>query len=260
MQLSDTVRACCVVERALRRTKFLKVKLLKRKVRRKEKGYRKMKVVEAKGVWKAVTLGSNAAADKEFQFLSSIEELCPEEEAPTTSSKKQQSVAKKTKRKVKTNGASEVTPKKTKSLATEAEVEQEDAKTPSCSKWQEFGLPTPILRAIDELGFESPTEIQRLSIQAAYRDRMDVLGAAETVSCFCLLLRLRIFVQGSGKTLAFGIPIAASLLDEDEDAVGALRALVLAPTRELAVQVKQHIINVLKHTSLKVRFPLQSLH
>lgn len=59
--------------------------------------------------------------------------------------------------------------------------------------------------------------------------------------------------QGSGKTLAFGIPIVARLLESAPESK-CLRALVLAPTRELAVQVRNHITSIIKYTDLKVLF------
>ncbi|VDM60531.1 unnamed protein product [Angiostrongylus costaricensis] len=89
------------------------------------------------------------------------------------------------------------------------------------------------------MGFESPTEIQRLVLPMALRDRCDVLGAAET---------------GSGKTLAYGIPLTARLLEMPEDAYRIKtgpKALVLAPTRELVMQVMKHLTGLLRHTRFK---------
>uniref|UniRef100_A0A0K0DF85 RNA helicase n=1 Tax=Angiostrongylus cantonensis TaxID=6313 RepID=A0A0K0DF85_ANGCA len=77
----------------------------------------------------------------------------------------------------------------------------------------------------------------------ALRDHCDVLGAAET---------------GSGKTLAYGIPLTARLLEMPEDAYRnktGPKALVLAPTRELVIQVMKHLTGLLKHTRFKA-FPV----
>jgi len=52
------------------------------------------------------------------------------------------------------------------------------------SNWSELFVPEPVLMALAEEGFETPTEIQRLTLPAAIRDRQDILGAAETVSVF----------------------------------------------------------------------------
>lgn len=64
-------------------------------------------------------------------------------------------------------------------------------------------------------------------------------------------------MQGSGKTLAFGIPIIAGLLnaksEKTDDSVSGPKALILTPTRELALQIKQHLNAILKYTDIKVR-------
>lgn len=65
------------------------------------------------------------------------------------------------------------------------------------SAWDKYFVPPPVLKALSELGFSEPTEIQKLVLPAAIKGRMDVIGAAET---------------GSGKTLAFGIPIIHGIL------------------------------------------------
>lgn len=74
------------------------------------------------------------------------------------------------------------------------------------------------MRAVDALGFTEPTPIQARTIPAAL-DGHDLLGCA---------------VTGSGKTAAFLLPILNDLLDRQR---GTTRALVLAPTRELALQI-----------------------
>ncbi|XP_063146339.1 ATP-dependent RNA helicase DDX24 [Candoia aspera] len=65
------------------------------------------------------------------------------------------------------------------------------------SAWKSLFVPKPVLWALSELGFSTPTPIQALTLPSAIRDSMDILGAAET---------------GSGKTLAFAIPIIHSIL------------------------------------------------
>ncbi|VDP05483.1 unnamed protein product [Soboliphyme baturini] len=107
-------------------------------------------------------------------------------------------------------------------------------------KWQELGLPDEVLHAVQDLGFAKPTTIQKLCLPCAIRDRLDIIGAAET---------------GSGKTLAFAIPIVVRLLELDQ--AGKLEhsgpsALILTPTRELAVQIKDHTKVLVKYTTLKV--------
>jgi ATP-dependent RNA helicase DeaD len=85
--------------------------------------------------------------------------------------------------------------------------------------FQDLGLSEPTLRALRDLGYEEPTPIQETTIEHLLRDR-DVVGQAQT---------------GTGKTAAFMLPILERI-DADIDDV---QALVLCPTRELALQVTQ---------------------
>ncbi|XP_058018603.1 ATP-dependent RNA helicase DDX24 [Ahaetulla prasina] len=194
--------------------------------------------------------------------------------------------------------------KKANNWAAKVLSTKSDRKT-DVTAWKSLFVPKPVLSALSELGFSTPTPIQALTLPSAIRDSMDILGAAET---------------GSGKTLAFAIPMIHSILQwyssknttsstfedpadsEDEMAkqhtseetrlnsdtdethasaddnesvavnsmellqdsefdVGSpnqnsvkdnpLLGLVLAPTRELAVQVKHHIDAVAKFTDIK---------
>lgn len=84
-----------------------------------------------------------------------------------------------------------------------------------------FALPEPLQRAIDDLGFTEPTDIQRSAIPALVEGR-DVVGIAQT---------------GTGKTAAFGLPLLAHV----DSAERHVQALVLTPTRELAIQVADAI-------------------
>lgn len=94
--------------------------------------------------------------------------------------------------------------------------------------FNELALPGELSSALQKMEFLTPTPIQAQSIPAALEGR-DLVASAET---------------GSGKTAAFGIPMITRLL-KNEDSVG----LVLAPTRELAVQ----IVKVLKDLSQDLR-------
>jgi len=92
-----------------------------------------------------------------------------------------------------------------------------------------FGLDATLLKAIRELGFTRPTPIQEQSIPPAMKGK-DVLACAMT---------------GSGKTAAFMLPIIQRLMTKPR---GVTRALVLAPTRELAAQIHQHLEELAVHT------------
>ncbi|AIQ46425.1 DEAD/DEAH box helicase [Paenibacillus sp. FSL R7-0273] len=85
----------------------------------------------------------------------------------------------------------------------------------------EFGLEPKVLQAITELGFEESTPIQEQAIPIALTGA-DMIGQAQT---------------GTGKTAAFGIPLISKISREDEK----ITALVMTPTRELAIQVAEEI-------------------
>ncbi|HEX9886821.1 MAG TPA: DEAD/DEAH box helicase [Longimicrobiales bacterium] len=89
-----------------------------------------------------------------------------------------------------------------------------------------------LLKGVADLGFTSPTPIQSQAIPCAL-DGRDILASA---------------VTGSGKTAAFLLPILHRLIDRPR---GTTRALVLAPTRELALQILDDLQGLARHTGLK---------
>ncbi len=95
----------------------------------------------------------------------------------------------------------------------------------------DFGLHAELVRATQQMGFEDPTPIQRAAIPPLMQGR-DVLATAMT---------------GSGKTAAFLLPILHNLLAKRR---GTTRALVVAPTRELAAQIAEHLRDLAGHTGL----------
>jgi ATP-dependent RNA helicase RhlE len=92
-----------------------------------------------------------------------------------------------------------------------------------------FGLHASLLKAVKELGFTRPTPIQEQAIPPAMAGK-DILACAMT---------------GSGKTAAFLLPIVHHLLAKPR---GVTRALILAPTRELAAQIHAHLEELAVHT------------
>lgn len=98
--------------------------------------------------------------------------------------------------------------------------------------FESLGLAPELLRAVEEQGYTEPTPIQCEAIPAALEGR-DVVGSAQT---------------GTGKTAAFLLPILQRL---KAGSPGTLRALVLAPTRELAEQVLNSARAYGKHADLK---------
>ena len=98
----------------------------------------------------------------------------------------------------------------------------EDASTSnpsSPSTFKALGLIDPLLEALEQVGYKTPTDIQLEALPHALQGR-DIIGIAST---------------GSGKTAAFALPILQKLWEEPK----GLFACVLAPTRELAYQISQ---------------------
>jgi ATP-dependent RNA helicase RhlE len=88
--------------------------------------------------------------------------------------------------------------------------------------FEQLGLIEPILRALEAEGYKTPTPIQEQAIPVVLKQR-DLLGCAQT---------------GTGKTAAFAIPVL-QLLSENKAKTRGIRALVLTPTRELAIQIDE---------------------
>lgn len=109
--------------------------------------------------------------------------------------------------------------------------------------WHKLSLHPRLLKFLYSKGFKSPTPVQAASLPVALHDR-DVIGIAQTVCPFSSKCPHIHIIQGSGKTLAYGLPILHYLLSQPRpkpDTKRRLRALILAPTRELALQVCSHL-------------------
>ncbi|MDP2846784.1 MAG: DEAD/DEAH box helicase [Humidesulfovibrio sp.] len=99
-----------------------------------------------------------------------------------------------------------------------------------------FGLPSSVLANITKLGYTTPTPIQERAIPAAMEGR-DLMGLAQT---------------GTGKTAAFLLPIIAKLLSRPSTAPRRkVRALILAPTRELAEQIHEAALDLGRSTGVR---------
>jgi ATP-dependent RNA helicase RhlE len=94
-------------------------------------------------------------------------------------------------------------------------------------------LSAALFRGIEDLLYKEPTPIQRMAIPPALAGH-DVLASAPT---------------GSGKSAAFGLPVLEALL---KSASGKTGALILAPTRELAQQITEHLRQLAKYTKIRV--------
>lgn len=96
--------------------------------------------------------------------------------------------------------------------------------------FNELKLAEPLLAALNGIGYTTPTPIQEQAITPLLNGK-DIFGCAQT---------------GTGKTAAFALPILHHLSKKPHS--GAIRALILAPTRELALQISENIFAYGKHT------------
>ncbi len=102
--------------------------------------------------------------------------------------------------------------------------------------FKDLNISEPILRALMSKNYVNPTKIQERAIPAGLENR-DILGIAQT---------------GTGKTAAFTIPIIQNLaLNSVKDGRSEIKALIVAPTRELVIQIDENIREYSKHTGLK---------
>ena len=114
-----------------------------------------------------------------------------------------------------------------KSKSNNTGTEDEKGKKEEVEKsWKELGLVEVLRESCENMGWKTATKIQREVLPWALQGR-DVIGLAET---------------GSGKTGAFSIPILQGLLENSSKRRGGVQALVLAPTRELAVQIQECMV------------------
>lgn len=108
------------------------------------------------------------------------------------------------------------------------------------NSFSNLALAQPLQKAVSDMGYTSMTPIQEKAIPIVL-DGQDVMGAAQT---------------GTGKTAAFSLPLLQKMLRHENNSASparhAVRAVVLLPTRELADQVAQSILDYAKYTKLKV--------
>jgi len=104
-------------------------------------------------------------------------------------------------------------------------------------KFENLNLITPILKAVEAEGYTTPTPIQEQAIPAILEGK-DLLGCAQT---------------GTGKTAAFAIPILQLLYNEQRNEKGPrkIKALILTPTRELAIQIGESFAAYGRYTGIK---------
>merc|ERR1711971_777892 len=228
-------------------------------------------------------------------------------EKKKTSNEKTEKIKEKKKKKKADNKLKEMIKETKAESLTEANVDasdvigtEEDGED-DVSEWKKLFVCDSLVSALEKKGFKTPTPIQKLTLPAAIKGKMDIVGAAET---------------GSGKTLAFGLPIIQGILEdreyerthgllttpveEDDDGVeedeaeeekfvedggigcvaavddidmgpemelieststsddekkprgDILRALIVTPTRELAIQIQNHLVSIASSTGVGV--------
>ena len=94
--------------------------------------------------------------------------------------------------------------------------------------FQELGLNEALLKAIEDMGFETPSEVQEKAIPILLEKDTDIVSLAQT---------------GTGKTAAFGFPMLQKIDSKSRTTQG----LILSPTRELCLQITQELKNYSKH-------------
>jgi len=99
-------------------------------------------------------------------------------------------------------------------------------------EFRDLGLSEKVLKVLSKKGYESPTPIQRLTIPALLKNDKDIIGQAQT---------------GTGKTAAFSLPII-----ENFENLEHIQAIVLTPTRELALQVAEEMNSLSTSKKMKV--------
>ena len=104
-------------------------------------------------------------------------------------------------------------------------------------KFEDLNLDTTLLKAVADQNYINPTAIQEQAIPLILKNN-DVLGTAQT---------------GTGKTAAFALPILHHLINEKSNNNGKtkIRALVVTPTRELAIQIGENFTDYAKYNNIK---------
>jgi len=103
--------------------------------------------------------------------------------------------------------------------------------------FEDLNLIPPILKALKDVNYTTPTDIQASAIPLVL-NREDVIGSAQT---------------GTGKTAAFGIPMLQHLYNDQQNQSGKrkVQALIVTPTRELAIQIGESFTTYGKYTGIK---------
>ncbi|KAI9105268.1 P-loop containing nucleoside triphosphate hydrolase protein [Phlyctochytrium arcticum] len=185
-----------------------------------------------------VAEGKKAKKGKRGQDVLESEPSAPTLKKETRKEKAVKTQAKKAESSAKESASLEEPVKEAAEHTDAAPQECEEEPEFDISAWRAFGFAEPLIQGIQDLRFSTPTEIQSKVIPVALSGKRDIIGAAQT---------------GSGKTLAFGLPILQHIaLRGKSGKTDPPAALILTPTRELAMQVTNHLNAVSKHVGAKI--------
>ena len=104
---------------------------------------------------------------------------------------------------------------------------------PNLQKFRDLGLSDKMLESLRKKGFEEPSSIQAKAIPFLLNNTKDLIGKAQT---------------GTGKTAAFGIPIIENIVADSKE----VQALILVPTRELAIQVTEELSSFAENQKVSI--------
>ena len=99
------------------------------------------------------------------------------------------------------------------------------------NKFEQLGLQAEIVNAVNDMGFEAPSEVQAQAIPILLDQETDLVALAQT---------------GTGKTAAFGFPLIQKINIDSKQTQG----LILSPTRELCLQIANELKNYSKYLKL----------
>ena len=101
------------------------------------------------------------------------------------------------------------------------------------SDFKSLGIPSDLVKGLDELGIQKPTPVQSQSIPYLLERGHDFVAQAQT---------------GTGKTAAFGLPLLTKIIPENKK----IQSLILAPTRELAKQIHKALFKFTKYADQRI--------
>lgn len=193
--------------------------LNKEKIKTLDKKYKNRKKEKQKRLMNSEwTAGKNKKQKKEKD--NNLEEDEEENENENVGNRRDMNVEKRKNKNKEAQNKNDKNIEKESELNVESELSKEDSKNNKIKSFEELNICEEILQSIKEIGWTKPTNIQQQVLPYAFQKR-DIIGLSET---------------GSGKSACFLIPILQELKIKKQ----SFFALIIAPTRELCIQIAQH--------------------